>query len=308
MASNTATAIGAVVEELEFGRSRRDILRYSAFCRRLADDTSTMSGGPTAYFRFQASKTAGDLRPLDVPNIPVPSQHSGSGNRGWAFATWLQISPPAFGEDRTSSILIARFTSIQAQTDTEIFLVPSDQVPQVYRVVIRLQHGSGSAAFRSGRKVPSVEGSITLSSLRWHHIAVSQTQPYIKLIKPPRLTFYLDGQWAFDAVSVTLSLSVTVLRVSTTVWVHASCRIFQRPRCRSYVRLSALIFLVLWLTLSCTLSAFRSRMSPRFMRVAQTCHRFTMRSPLPSPVASLQKCRWVGIMWRGTALLQQWSA
>jgi hypothetical protein len=193
------TTTGAVVEELEFGPSRRDILRYAAFCRRLADDSSLMTGAPTAYFRFDAAKTGGDLRPLEVPNIPVPSPHSGSGNRGWAFATWVQVAPPAAGDARTSSILLARFTSVQAQTDTEVWLVPQDS-PQLFRVSIKLPPGQGSAAFRSGRKVPTAEGSIKLSSLRWHHIAVSQTQPYIKLIKPPRLSFFLDGQLAFEAV------------------------------------------------------------------------------------------------------------
>lgn len=155
-----------------------------------------MTGAPASFFRFDALKAPGDMRPLDVPSIPLSSAQSGSGNRGWAFATWIQIAPPPAGEARNSSILLARFSSSASVMDTELWLIPLD-TPQQFRVVVKQQPGPRSA----GRKAPSVEGVIKLPSLRWHHIAVSQTQPYIKLIKPPRLSFFLDGQLAFEAVS-----------------------------------------------------------------------------------------------------------
>ena len=189
------SSAGTLIEELEY-ESKNNLLRFSAVCRRIADDAQALNGAPTSYFRFDALKSAGDMRPLDVPSIPLSSAQSGSGNRGWAFATWIQIAPPPAGEARTSSILLARFTSFQSVTDTEVWLYPQD-TPQVFRVVVKLQPGQRNA----NRKVLSVEGNIKLPSLRWHHLAVSQTQPYMKLIKSSCLSFFLDGQLVFEAVS-----------------------------------------------------------------------------------------------------------
>ena len=186
---------GALIQELEYGEARADVVKYAAVCRRLADDAQSMTGAPAAFFRFDALRSAGDMRPLDVPSIPLSSPQSGSGNRGWAFATWLQIAPPPAGEARASSILLARLTSAQSAMDTEIWLYPLD-TPQLFRIVVKLQPGQRGG----GRKAPFVEGNIKLPSLRWHHLAVSQTQPYIKLIKPPRLSLFLDGQLVFEAV------------------------------------------------------------------------------------------------------------
>jgi hypothetical protein len=93
-ASGGVAALGELIAEAAAGPLRGHVLFASTAARLLADDAARVPSGPASYFLFDSSAAPGEASaPLEIPALPLPAP--GTGGRGWTWASWIRLAPPA---------------------------------------------------------------------------------------------------------------------------------------------------------------------------------------------------------------------
>ncbi len=203
-----SAVLGHLVEELEFGQWKNDPLSFSIVATCLADDAAAVTPGPTAFFELDSSAVPAEsaVAPIEVPVIPTPTSPERAG-RGWSFAAWLKLHPavhatPSDASGKTArprGWQIAHFVSPGGGGEVEVWLAPTDS-PQEYRLAVRCQLAASAGVFRGGKRAAIVEGGVRLSSAAsaWHHVAVTQSVPFMALVTTSKVALYVDGRPAAD--------------------------------------------------------------------------------------------------------------
>jgi hypothetical protein len=204
MASHAGRTLRQLIDNLEYGPYKEHYGFYKGVASCLENDARLSAEGPLTYFVFETSIAPGDPHPISIPNIPVPAADVGTGARGWSFACWLRISsvstpsaPEHSRSVRQTASLLAKFSTSGGNSDVELWLSPTD-TPKMCRLALKSTAASGTGTFRSGRRSNTIEVTVKLASMKWHHIAVSQTQPYITVVKASKACIYVDGRLVLD--------------------------------------------------------------------------------------------------------------
>lgn len=198
-------ATSSICEALEHSEARGNLILHSSTTKCFAEDAGAIPNGPLSYFVLDTALAPGDAHPIDVPVLPLqPLPSSGNRHRGgWAFSCWIQMAPaavPALAETsrhaRPNASLLARLTCGPLGAEAELWLQPTE-VPQQFKISVRVVAAS-TGAFLTGKRASVAEGLVRLSTLRWHHIAVSQSLPAAMTFKSPRVAVFVDGRPAWE--------------------------------------------------------------------------------------------------------------
>lgn len=198
----------AVCEELEYGRRLPSVhARLHSQLANAVGQSTTSSAEPDAFFSFKCEKAGPGAIGMDIPMLPQPIANTAA-KKGWGFALWVRpTSPATFNTPSSGSTpaqqareaVLVKLSSSYSGTETELYMRIGESRRVAAVIGLRTINSGGvaralvAASVRRAGSQVEVQTS-GLDAGRWHHLAVSQTQPLIGIMKTPQLSIFLNGR------------------------------------------------------------------------------------------------------------------